>query len=416
MLVLVCILLIFNTAFIIWNEKYISIAFVNSAMWAFLATSVLIFGFPARDKAYIFVLFNTLAFSITYLIVKGKIRLPIGNRYGLYYEPEGSDEGRIFDEATYNKLIKIVIILNIFSVIYLAYTLGFRLNTFTSISRLMAKMNSISSIRYSGDAESMPLINRLINAIVYASCAFSGYFMAHKARFVHLINLVLIVFQTIILNTKATLVFGLAFWVGGYLSSISFRHKKISVKSIIIALSATVAVLVFSAAINYFRHNGVIPFLDEFKRILSSYFIGPFSAFSMWFDSADGSSLELGVNTFSCVFRVFGIKAQEHGTGILLSDSSGTNVYTVYKHLVNDFSSVGTVLISAMLGFFGAIVDCRLRKGYTNSVNIAMVIFAVILVSFFSSLFRYTTNLVACIIIVIMPLMKRVTLGGKRIL
>ena len=415
MLALTCILLIANTIIIYWAEKHISIALINSAMWAFLSSSVLLFKLPATEKAYIFVLFNTIVFTFFYLASKGNLRIKTRRNTNIE-ENENPVFGLTFDDSIYNKLIKWTIILNLLSVFYLAYSLGFRINTFTSIARLMSRMNAISSMRYTGDAEAMPLVNRLINAIVYSSCAFSGFYMAYRAKGIHLVNIVLIVFQTIILNTKATLVFGLAFWVGGYLTSISYQHKRISGRKAIIAVGSIIVVLFFSAGINYFRHSGRVPYFLEFQRIMNAYFIGPFSAFSIWLDSVDGSALDLGANTFSCIFRVFGIKAQEHGASMVLSDSAGTNVYTIFKHLVNDYSYLGTILISITIGFVSGIIDTHVRNGRYKSVNISMVFCAVILVSFFSSLFRYTTNLVACVIIILIPLLKRVTVGGKTIL
>lgn len=416
MLIIICVLLLANTLFIYYGERHISIALINSAMWTILSAAVLFFNMPATQKAYAFVLINTIGFSFSYMITKGRIDISVRKSDKHYQKTAKSGYAVVYDESVYNRLIKRIIVLNVISVLYLAYSLGFRLSTFTSIVRLMSRMNAISSMRYTGDAAPIPIFNRLVNAIVYASCSFSGFYMAYKPRGIHLVNIGLIVFQTIILNTKATLVFGLAFWVGGYLTSLSYQKKEISAGKVFAALGALVCILVFSAGINYFRHRGRVPYYSEFNRILNAYFIGPFSAFSMWFDTADRSTLDLGANTFSCVFRIFGIRAQEHGTGIQLTDTAGTNVYTVFKHLVSDYSTFGTILISIMLGFTIGIIDTKLRKGRSASINISMVFCSVILVAFFSSLFRYTTNLMACLFIIAMPTLKRVRVGGKRIL
>ena len=192
-------------------------------------------------------------------------------------------------------------------------------------------------------------------------------------------------------------------------------HKKIKFRYVIIVLSALAVMVLITAGINYLRHIGTRTYFMELQAILYSYFLGPYSAFSLWFPTYDGS-MELGANTFSCVFRWLGVRAQEHGQRLDLTATSATNVYTVFKHLLNDYSYVGTVMSTAILGVISGISMRNMGSGKESAVCVSIVINATILVCFFSSMFRYTTNLLACVMILTVPLIKQFSYRGRRLL
>ena len=267
----------------------------------------------------------------------------------------------------------------------------------------MKKMNSISSARYSDNVESLPFVNRIINSIVYACCAYNGFFMSKRITKINCVNIVLILVQTIVTNTKATLIFGLAFLFAGYFVGMQYFDIKINIKKIIHIVIAIIFFLIFSVVINYLRHAGTLSLFEEFKKILVSYFIGPFSAFSAWFSKSNFKSLDLGANTFSCIFRLLGIQSQAHGEFVIINNEA-TNVYTIFKHLINDYSVLGTLIISNLLGLISFICDSKVINKKYNFIGMSIIIDATILLSFFSSIFRYTTNILASILILIFAL------------
>jgi len=219
--------------------------------------------------------------------------------------------------------------------------------------------------------------------------------------------------QTVLTNTKATLVFGLAFFVGGFFTGFSYFNKKINLKRIIIGTVIFGLVLFFSTLIDYFRHAGQIDIGTEFNKIISAYFVGPYSAFSIWFNNRPQSTLELGANTFSSIFRVLGITPQTHGEFVLINGVS-TNVYTIFKHLINDYSIAGTIIISALIGWVSAVIDVKIRNNSRAYVGISIVIIATIIVAFFSSLYRYTVNVLASFLIIWATLPIKFTIKGDR--
>lgn len=385
-------LLISFLAYKIYNR--INIVVINCLIWTFLAISVCFLDMPKSINAFFFVLTNMIAFFISYFIVSPK---KVESK-----DIKITDDMLVREEEQvkkFDKINKFVFILNIIGLIYLARYFGFSISNFFNISSLMSKMNAISHMRYSDDSEFLPLITRIINIFVYSSCAYSGFFTVKKFKKEYLYNIILVFFQTLLTNSKATLVFGVAFYASGFLVGTSFFNKKINFKKILIFLVVAIVVILFVTEINYLRHSGNFLFSEEFNKIITSYFIGPFSAFSIWFDNSRTELLDFGSNTFSSIFRLLGISSQKHGEFVNISGVS-TNVYTIFKHLINDFSLFGTYIYSIIIGGLSAIIDNKVIHKKRGFIGIDIVIIATILISFFSSLFRYTINVIVCVVII----------------
>lgn len=385
---LICFFSLWICIFIFAITKRITIALVYNILWSFLCIVTCIMDLPRSESAYLFVFANMTLFSVCYIGVYICLQNKQGViKYACKEEPEM--EARFFIVNKYSLIITVIALL------YLAHYLGFTLSSFSSVSNLMLKMNSISSRRYSTDEVNMPIINRLVCTVMYAICGYAGFFMSKKLdkRCLYMLGLVMI--QTVLLNTKATMVFGVAFWLGGYMTGMLFFKKKISFKWVMLMLFSFTFLFLFVITVNYFRHAGALSYVDEIKKIMLSYFIGPFSAFSIWFENRESMELGFGSNTFSCVFRWLGINVQEHGDFVSLGEDVTTNVYTIYKHLICDFSCIGTILISGGLGTLSAFVDRKLLMNKKKYIGISIVIIATIVCAFFSSMFRYTTNVLA---------------------
>ena len=388
-IIIVCILTYY------YNQR-VSIALIYSVLWAFLSVFVWLLKLPKSEQAYTFILLNTILFCLPSFVVFAKVRT--SSRCSPYFVDALNKK-----EERFLKINSYVVIINMIALLYLGYSLGFSFSIFKSAGNLMEKMNSVSSARYSDASEYLPIINRIVNSIVYATCGYCGFYIIKKVRVVYTFNLLLILIQTILTNTKATLVFGLAFWVAGLLTGYIFFKKKINLKKSLYVLLSIVGVVLVNSTINYLRHAGQISFNTEIERIVISYFIGPYSAFSLWFDSNQHLNFEMGANTFSSIFRILGLSPQTYGEFVLLNGVM-TNVYTIFKHLVNDFSIFGTLIVSLIMGSISAFVDSKVVVRKYSYTGLSIVIIATILVAFFSSLFRQTTNVLACVIIILASL------------
>ena len=379
-------------------------AVVFNAIWFFLSFAACVLHLPKSIDAFSFILLCSSIFTIMYILVSSlqDYRLPcISVNCGL-----SQAEKKCEKEIPYWNTA--VICLNVIGVVVLFNSLGFSASSFRSVENLMNSMNAVSKARYSGNEEILPVFNRIVNAIVYATCGYNGFFYVINKRKAHFINLLLVMFQTVLTNTKATLVFGMAFWIAGYLTGLRYLKEKINHKKLFYGIVLLAGLLVFFTGVNFFRHKGTMDVAVEFKRIMISYLIGPFSALNIWLESLYDYSIELGANTFSCLFRVLGIKAQEHGEFVMVYDDLSTNVFTVFKHLLRDYSFLGTYLLMLFTGLICAIVDYKISRKQYSFVGVSIVLYTSIIVAFFSSLYRYTTNLLACILIIVLFLPYRI--------
>lgn len=383
-----CSLFVFISYFIFSIEKRVSLPLLFSLEWTFLSISVCLLDWPRDETAFFFVFVNVLFFALPHVLLPQVKVASIANDFVLEKK-----------EDRFVKVDRYVIILNAASVFYLAHKFGFSAGSFDDAESLMTQMNSISSSRYSGGDYYLPIFNRLVNTLVYAACGLEGYFICRKKNKLFFLNLLLLMGQTIITNTKATIVFGLAFWMGGYLTGYHFFDKKIAIKKVLLVLSAIIGFLAFTIVVNYYRHLGSFTLKEEMEKVLTAYVIGPYSAFSMWFSSNPRPPLDMGMNTFSCVFQWMGVSQHQNGE-FISSDDVVTNVYTIFKHLINDYSYVGAVVFIGFVGLLAAISERKISQKSFPDVGISIVITSMVLVSFFSSLFRYSTNLIACIIII----------------
>lgn len=401
------ILLMCLTVLNFYKFKKINNAFLLCVEWALISLFVLIFNLPYNGIINLFVFLFCLCFSLPYLFFKS-------NEYTKKESSKQTEYSGI-KETSYIKMNKLVITLGIIGLLYLAVYLGFRVNHFFNINSLMSKMNSISHMRYSLDESNLPILNRIINIFTYTFCAYDGFFALKKISKINILNLVILLVQTILLNTKATIVFGVGFWFGGYFTACCFYRIRFSVKKILNLILVIIFLLLFTAGIDYLRHKGIFSFYEEIKKILVSYLIGPYSALCVLYEKGINLSLELGINTFTSIFKLLGITEHTHGMFVYV-DSMQTNVFSIFKHLIMDFSYIGSIIFSFVIGLINVYIDRTMnQKNHLLGVPISMVICSVILTSFFSSMFRYSVNLFACIFIILLPLISKITVGGKHI-
>ena len=397
----ICSIFALASIFIYASTKRMSIALLFSLEWTMLSILVCVLDLPRDEYAFLFILVNVVFFSIPSLFQRDTGSMSY--RKARIRKIEKMNDSLLKIEGKFVKVDKYIILLNLLALIYLGYFLGFSIFSFQSEEALMLKMNSISSSRYSGDDYTLPLVNRLVNTLVYAACGIEGFFMCCKKNKLFYLNLLLLFVQTLFTNTKATIVFGFAFWLAGYITGLKFYERKVNTKKALLAVLAVVGVFFFTVIINYLRRGGAFTIQDEIRNIATASLIAPYSAFSLWYSSDPQPSMEFGMNTFSCVFSWLGIREHVNGD-FVYSSSLVTNVYTIFKHLINDFSYIGAILFITISGIMSAVIDNLLLRKWVGSVGFSIVLISMILTAFFSSIFRYSTNLIACVIIILFSL------------
>jgi len=86
---------------------------------------------------------------------------------------------------------------------------------------------------------------------------------------------------------------------------------------------------------------------------LSNYLFGSPVAFANWYAHSDVSGAEWGARTFANEFDLLHLKTRIVGRYTEMSNELGTeatNIYTLFRGLIEDFTSFGALLLTACIG------------------------------------------------------------------
>ena len=138
-------------------------------------------------------------------------------------------------------------------------------------------------------------------------------------------------------------------------------------------------------------------FLDD-ARI--SYF-GHISAFSTWLNDYHYVGLTFGANTFSGPLDLLGLIKREIGfykENIYLANGSYTNVFTIFRGLIDDFSIPGTLIIGFGIGVFARLAFNKCSYGHFMWMIPLTLYYSFVLYSPIISLFNYNSAIMAWVI------------------
>jgi len=223
-------------------------------------------------------------------------------------------------------------------------------------------------LRYSEYKDPWPL--RLAAVWFYPPALLGGILFALSSkradRSLGLASLLPSLSLTFLSGGRAAFLVGLVCWLGGYWSSRvstgSGAGKLLRVKTLGFLGASTACLLLLYVTINTLRGAGEASgpeqlFLTFNGGQVRNYLFGSPAAFAEWFGRDDEGELSWGGLTFASLYDVLHLRRKALG---IYSDSSqtvgseGTNIYTLFRGLVQDFSLFGTLLICAFLGFLSA--------------------------------------------------------------
>ena len=203
----------------------------------------------------------------------------------------------------------------------------------------------------------------------------------------------------ILTGARAAILLGLTCWIGGYVSALCVRNKGelrlFTAKRFTSLLLAATCILGMFGAIDGVRDSKWYQafVLDFHESKISAYMFGSPAAFADWYARGEVSGTELGARTFAGEFDLLHIKTRTIGTYSELSNVVGgaeeSNVYTVFRGLIEDFTSYGSMLVAACIGVVASWVYVT-RSGNVRSALFGLSAFyAATLFSPLISLFSF---------------------------
>lgn len=270
-----------------------------------------------------------------------------------------------------------------------------------------------SESRYSGEGVSMLQVIGssflFVNAFIFS---FSDS-LNRKVLISSLITLILIVMIAILTSSKASLLMSLTFYLSGYIIKGILGNKVILISektNIIRKLLLIIFVVVsFSVILQLIRYGGDSSMLDIALEKIIIYAFGQFSSYSVWFDESNVNLLSgiPGYGIFTGIFaKIFGFERISgfYDSFTYISGDSYTNVFTLSRFLISDFTFIGACIFLFWVGilyefvsiakipigvkvFFLSLLSIEIIFGFSTSIlSYNNVLFSLTLIMIFFQL------------------------------
>jgi oligosaccharide repeat unit polymerase len=205
---------------------------------------------------------------------------------------------------------------------------------------------------------------------------------------------------------RAGLLISLICWFSGYFA---IRHRQTSgtyalfqKKFLVLVSAIMVGAVSFFMAIDTVRifKGGNFEVGTDLPR-LSKYFLGSVPAFCDWMHGPKSQEITMGAYTFAGVFDLLGIKQRQVGLYEryeTLDGGEDTNIYTLFRGLIQDFTLPGAIVFCILLGIAAGYAASWEAKNQVGSVLTLAGYYAFIIFSPLSSLFTYNGLILAWLV------------------
>lgn len=230
---------------------------------------------------------------------------------------------------------------------------------------------------------------------LYASTLFGGllFRIARHTweRVVAVLSVVLVSLVFALYGSRFGALYGGSFWLASYLSAANLtideggKDMRILLRLGVVAFLVLAGASVGTQVLRYWTQ------LDDmsWRSIVADgfSFVG---AFSIWFrdHGAVWSDLTSGARTFTKLVAPLGI--HEVPLPSIDVDFTYSNIYTVFRDILEDFGVVGALAFFAGAGFVGRRTFVALRAGRVTALPWAVLVYTFVLTSFATSVFFYT--------------------------
>ena len=311
--------------------------------------------------------------------------------------------------------------------IYTIVLHGFNPKDIFNIGTLLRMNNAISIDRYSGAEYSNP-INQVLLVFSYTAPLFGGFCYRLVGRYgktVSLCSIIPCVFVAFTQAMKMGMITSMFLWICGLLvCSFSYNLSlKIRTKYLLIIVSSGILFLGMLFVSMILRTGELSErIVDDITNKFYTYAFGYVPCFDIWFDSNNVSEYSYGAKTFFGISNALGIL--ERAAGIYQEwipfgkdgFKGESNVYTVFRVLVEDFGPAPSCLVLMGLGGLSSTVTQNLRAYRNIFINqiILSAIYAYILWSFVTSFFAYTSYLAMFVMVyILLRLVQRIEETGQ---
>ena len=323
----------------------------------------------------------------------------------IYYHPKENTQTIL----TFRKewALPLVFILFVFAMVNPLYSIvlhGFSLQALLDMREVLEMNKGISEDRYSG-TENYNVINQFFLIFCYAAPLFGGFCYRMVGKFTKAICIITLLpgmFIALTQSMKMGMITGFILFFSGYFIC-SFCYGlplKIKAKNIVFTLLGLFGFFGILFISMVFRTGEVSEktILDIGQKFVT-YALGQFHCFDVWYTTYEPTEYALGTKTFMGISNVLGLEDRTQGVYAEFHQigQNGyygiSNIFTIFRSLIEDFGEAGTLFFMLLLGIVTTIsmknLLCR-NMIFFNQVCISAA-YAYLMWSFATSFFAYTS-------------------------
>ena len=283
-----------------------------------------------------------------------------------------------------------------------------------------------SVARYGGGAVELPAAVSLLLYWAFPASVLGGMVFAlarrRTTRLLGMFPLVLAFASGLITASRAGILMSGVMWTSAVLAVSVVRERGTGhlfrARWAAAGMAAVLLLVAIYALLQWVR-GGVGESFDVFALGFSAIetFLGSISVFTQWFAVAEPGHPSWGAFTFAGPFDLFQLAERKQGlyeTTVYFASGSGSNIYTAFRGLIEDFGYAGAWLVCFGLGAGSAVAYRKCGEGLITWVVPLSVFYSLSLFSHLYSMFMNNSVIVGWLIamlVLILPESQRGQVG-----
>lgn len=292
-------------------------------------------------------------------------------------------------------------------VLVLLRSLGQSPALFLAPSDLGALAARVSSARYEeGYVE--PFVTRLLMTGTYLSVLVGGTLVGldvvRGRRPAVWGGFIPAIAMSAVTTTRATVLFCLVLWVGGYLAGALHRRndfrRLLTRRSLLVGGVGLPLLVIGAGAIQLSRYGmGIDGALYVADRI-RIWIVGFLAGYATWLDQGSVADLGTGAGAYTLAgaYNLAGITTRSLGIftdRVMIADGYEVNIYTIFRSVLEDFGVLGGAMALVVFGAVGGASYAGVARGRTGWLPILALVYALTLFSHITSLLNYNSIVLA---------------------
>lgn len=311
------------------------------------------------------------------------------------------------DIVNLRKIIIATFLIGVVMVIIFIRSQGFSVSNLFNFSSFFEIANSTSISRYD-QSLSLPTSYKVLSIFNYCGVFFSAILFGYRKRKIDILiaflPLLISLLNAMLNGARAGLFMSILLFSGTMLTVLKLQNRKISLfqmlRNIILLVVLFVTIFFFVQMLRGGNEKKVDIYLfSSLTEKLMSYIFGSFNAFTIWWENHNMLYLGFGQYTFSGLYDIFfgGRVTGLFQEPVMISQTSLTNVYTIFRSTIEDFSLVGSFIFFVIFGSLTTKSYVNIFRDTKYFIFLNMLIF-IILWSFITNPVMYNVILTSWII------------------